>query len=55
MITSQELLDYMYDDNLSHFDDRDTSDDCDCYIHITLNTMIKYMELIECQAIPWKT
>ena len=51
MITTQELIDYMYDDNLAHFDDRDTSDDCDCYIHITLNTMIKYMELIECQAI----
>jgi hypothetical protein len=48
MITSQELIDYMYDDNLIHFDDRDTSDDCDCHIHITLNTMLKYMEAIEC-------
>ena len=49
MITTQELIDYIYDDNLIHFDDRDTSDDCDCHIHITLQTMIKYMEAIECQ------
>ena len=48
MITTQELIDYIYDDNLAHFDDRDTSDDCDCYIHTTLNTMVKYMEAIEC-------
>ena len=46
--SSQELIDYIYDDNLIHFDDRDTSDDCDCHIHITLNTMVKYMEAIEC-------
>ena len=48
MITSQELIDYIYDDNLIHFDDRDTSYDCDCHIHTTLTTMVKYMELIEC-------
>jgi hypothetical protein len=48
MITSQELIDYIYDDNLEHFDDRNISDDCDCYIHTTVTTMIKYMEAIEC-------
>ena len=49
MITTDELIEYIYDENLEHFDDRDTSDDCDCHIHITLQTMVKYMEAIECQ------
>ena len=40
----QELLDYIYDSNIEHFDDRDTSEDCDCHIHTTIQTMIKYME-----------
>jgi hypothetical protein len=48
MYTIEQLINDIYNDNLAHFDDRNTSDDCDCHIHITLNTMIKYMEAIEC-------
>ena len=40
--TIAQLVEDIYDDNLIHFDDRDTSDDCDCQIHSTLNTIIKY-------------
>jgi len=40
--TTQELVDLIYDENISHFDDRDTSDDCDCNIHITIRTITEY-------------
>ena len=42
--TIDELLTNIYEDNLPHFNDRDTSDDCDCNIHITLQTILKYWE-----------
>jgi len=40
--TTQELVDLIYDENISHFDDRDTSDDCDCNIHTTIRTITEY-------------
>ena len=39
-----ELVTEIYEDNLSHFDDRDSSEDCDCNIHTTIKTIIKYWE-----------
>jgi len=41
--TIHELLDYIYDDNLAHFDDRDTSDDCDCNVHSTIKMIVSYL------------
>jgi len=42
LYTIDELVTEIYEDNLSHFDDRDTSDDCDCNIHTTIRTIVKY-------------
>ena len=39
-----ELVTEIYEDNLDHFDDRDSSEDCDCSIHTTIKTIIKYWE-----------
>ena len=41
--TIQELINDIYNDNLAHFDDRDTSEDCDCHIHTTIKTIVKYL------------
>ena len=38
--TISELVDEIYEDNLSHFDS--APNDCDCSIHITIETIIKY-------------
>jgi hypothetical protein len=40
--TISELVDEIYEDNLSHFDS--APNDCDCSIHITISTIIKYWE-----------
>jgi len=40
--TIDELVTAIYEDNLDHFDDSNTSEDCDCHIHITLRTIVKY-------------
>ena len=40
--TIDELVTMIYEDNLEHFDAAD--DDCDCYLHITLKTIIDYWD-----------
>jgi hypothetical protein len=42
--TINELVMSIYEDNLSHFDDRDTGDDCDCNIHNTLRVIFQYWD-----------
>jgi hypothetical protein len=39
--TIDELVTLIYEDNLEHFD---TAGDCDCHLHITLQTVVKYWE-----------
>ena len=38
--TIDELVTTIYEENLDHFDN--ASDDCDCYLHNTMNTIMKY-------------
>ena len=40
--TIDELVTAIYEDNLEHFDDRNTSEDCDCHIHTTIKTIVSY-------------
>ena len=40
----QELLTRIYDSNVEHFTDRDAYPECDCAIHITVNTMFNYLD-----------
>jgi hypothetical protein len=44
MNTINELINEIYEDNYSHleFDENMGGDACDCYIHITLNTIANY-------------
>jgi hypothetical protein len=42
--TIDELVTLIYEDNLKHFDDRSTSDDCDCHIHTTIKTIVDYWD-----------
>jgi hypothetical protein len=44
--TISELVETIYEDNSSHLDfmDNMASGDCDCHIHTTLNTIVKYWE-----------
>lgn len=44
MNTINELINEIYEDNYSHLEFMDNmgGGDCDCSIHITLNTMAKY-------------
>mgnify|MGYP003345259514 CR=1 FL=1 len=37
-----ELVTEIYEDNLSHFDK--SSDACECHIHTTIRTIIRYWE-----------
>ena len=39
-----ELVTAIYEDNWDHFDfmDNMASGDCDCHLHMTMNTIIKY-------------
>ena len=40
-----ELVTMIYEDNLSHFEFMENMNggDCDCHLHMTMNTIIKYM------------
>jgi hypothetical protein len=42
--TINQLVEIIYEDNFSHLDfmDNMASGDCDCNIHTTLNTIVKY-------------
>ena len=42
--TIDELVTTIYEENFSHLDfmDNMASGDCDCHIHTTLNTIVKY-------------
>jgi hypothetical protein len=44
-MTADELIHEIYEDNYSHleFDENMGGEDCDCHIHITLNTMARYL------------
>jgi hypothetical protein len=46
-LTVQELIDYIYDENLNHFEFQENmgGKDCDCHLHTTLETIVKYWEL----------
>jgi hypothetical protein len=43
--TINELIQTIYDENFSHLDfmDNMASGDCDCRIHMTLNTILEYL------------
>jgi hypothetical protein len=44
--TIDELVTMIYEDNLNHFEflENMNGGDCDCHLHITLNTIVKYWE-----------
>ncbi|CAB5218255.1 hypothetical protein UFOVP204_137 [uncultured Caudovirales phage] len=43
-MTATQLIEAIYEDNFSHVDFMDNmGGDCDCSIHITLQTMAKYL------------
>ena len=43
MYTIEQLINDIYNDNLAHFDDKDTSDDCDCNVHSTIKMIVSYL------------
>lgn len=43
LYTIDELVTAIYEDNLKHFDGNwEASEDCDCHIHTTIKTIVKY-------------
>jgi hypothetical protein len=48
-MTVGTLVDEIYNDNYSHLEFMDNmgGDDCDCSIHIALNTILEYWEVKE--------
>jgi len=45
MDTLEQLINEIYEDNYSHLEFNDNmGGDCDCPIHITLNTIVKYRD-----------
>lgn len=44
--TIDELVTAIYEDNYSHFDFDEAmgGDPCDCHLHITIQTILKYWE-----------
>jgi len=40
--TIDELVTLIYEDNLEHFEQ--STEDCDCHIHITIRTVVKYWD-----------
>ena len=44
-----ELVTAIYEDNYDHFDFMENMNggDCDCNLHLTMNTIIKYMQIIK--------
>ena len=47
MHTIDELINEIYEDNYSHleFEENMGGEECDCHIHIALNTIAKYAEI----------
>lgn len=47
--TSDELINAIYEDNLSHFEFMENMNggDCDCRLHLTINTIVQYEEKME--------
>jgi hypothetical protein len=47
--TVETLINFIYEDNFSHFDFMENMNggDCDCSIHTTMNTIISYEELLD--------
>ena len=45
--TVDELVTMIYEDNLEHFSSFNdhTESDCDCHLHITLSTIVKYWDV----------
>ena len=43
MYTIEQLINDIYNDNLAHFDDKDTSNDCDCNVHSTIQMIVSYL------------
>ena len=43
MYTIEQLINDIYNDNLAHFDDKDTLDDCDCNVHSTIKMIVSYL------------
>jgi hypothetical protein len=45
MDTLEQLINEIYEDNYSHLEFNDNmGGDCDCHIHTTLNTIVKYRD-----------
>ena len=45
MDTLEQLINEIHEDNYSHIEfDDSMGGDCDCHIHITLNTIVKYRD-----------
>jgi hypothetical protein len=46
LYTIDELVTKMYEENLSHFEFMDNMNggDCDCALHLTMTTILKYWE-----------
>jgi hypothetical protein len=45
MDTLEQLINEIYEDNYSHLEFNDNmGGDCDCRIHTTLNTIVKYRD-----------
>jgi hypothetical protein len=45
MDTLEQLINEIHEDNFSHLDFIDNmGGDCDCHIHTTLNTIVKYRD-----------
>ena len=44
--TIDELITMIYEDNLNHFEFHENmgGEDCDCYIHTTIKTIVHYWE-----------
>ena len=44
--TIQELVNEIYEDNLSHFEfmENMSGGDCDCHLHYTMNLIVRYWE-----------
>lgn len=47
--TVDELINYIYEDNYSHFEFMENMNggDCDCHLHTTIVTIVKYEEAMD--------
>ena len=57
MDTLEQLINEIYEDNYSHLDFIDNmGGDCDCHIHTTLNTIVKYRDgSDEVEIVAWSS